>query len=495
MIMGERFSRLLKKTHLWCFTTYFAEGFPFSIIRSISVVFFRDRQVSLEGIGLTSLYGIPWILKFLWGPQVDEYGSKRQWLLVMQGALAMMILGAALAAGLSAGTLLVALIFFAAAVVAATHDIAIDGYYLAALDKQGQTKFLGYRIMAYRVAMMTGSGVIVFLGTRLGWFSGFLAAGLIMALLFLYHLLFLPEPESVRRPLAALGAGLIRSRFGRRGLPLLLLIATALLLFWPRLPAPARKILALVNEKNLARFISVVLFLFLLILAAFRKKIQARLTQQHDTFYARAFLSFLDQEKIGPILLFITLVRAGEWLQTNMVGPFFVDLGIKVHISWISGVVGWGATIIGALLGGWLISRYGLKRTIWPLLLAQNLTHLVYMALAFSLNHFVVLNTGSAHPTPLPLLTLLTVAGVHGFEQFASGLGNAVLVTYLMRICKSEFKAAHFAIGSGLMSVTGVFAGILSGIITAALGYGAFFGISFLASIPGMLLVFFIPKW
>ena len=62
---------ILKKPHFWCFSTYFAEGFPFSVIRSVSTVFFRDRGVSLEAVGLTTFFGLPWILKFFWGPLVD----------------------------------------------------------------------------------------------------------------------------------------------------------------------------------------------------------------------------------------------------------------------------------------------------------------------------------------------------------------------------------------------------------------------------------------
>ncbi len=53
---------------IWAFTTYFAEGFPYSIIRTVSSLFFRDMKMSLEGIGLTSLFGLPWVLKFLWAP-------------------------------------------------------------------------------------------------------------------------------------------------------------------------------------------------------------------------------------------------------------------------------------------------------------------------------------------------------------------------------------------------------------------------------------------
>ena len=130
---------ILKKPHLWCFSTYFAEGFPYSIIRSVSTVFFRDRGVSLEAVGLTTFFGLPWILKFFWGPLVDEFATKHRWLLAMQAALAVLIGAAAFLVPLPGGVRLIAILFFAGAFVAATHDIAIDGYYLAALDKEEQT--------------------------------------------------------------------------------------------------------------------------------------------------------------------------------------------------------------------------------------------------------------------------------------------------------------------------------------------------------------------
>ena len=81
----------------------------------------------------------------------------------------------------------------------------------------------------------------------------------------------------------------------------------------------------------------------------------------------------------------------------------------------------------------------------------------------------------------------------HGFDQFASGLGNAALMTFLMRICHREYKAAHYAIGSGLMNLSGLFAGVASGFIAAWLGYAWLFGLSFLVSIPAMLIIPFLP--
>jgi PAT family beta-lactamase induction signal transducer AmpG len=115
------------------------------------------------------------------------------------------------------------------------------------------------------------------------------------------------------------------------------------------------------------------------------------------------------------------------------------------------------------------------------------------MFLALNLHRFVLMNTGAEVPTPIGHLNLFLVASVHAFDQFAGGLGTSVLITFLMRTCLTEFKAAHFAIGSGLMNIGGVFSGVVSGFLAEWLGYGYFFGVSFLASLPGMALIAFVP--
>jgi len=153
----------LSAPHFWAFTTYFTEGFPFTLFRTVSSVFFRDMGVSLEGVGLTSLLGIPWIIKFLWSPALDRYATKRKWVLAMQAVLVVIMLIIAVMASTSLAVPAIAALFFTGAVISATHDIAIDGYYMEALDFDGQAKFVGYRVMAYRIAMMTGTGVVVHL--------------------------------------------------------------------------------------------------------------------------------------------------------------------------------------------------------------------------------------------------------------------------------------------------------------------------------------------
>ncbi len=332
------------------------------------------------------------------------------------------------------------------------------------------------------------------IGTSFSWLAAFLSAGLLLGLLAAYHYFFLPECETQRRPFRQIWRLFNHPRLLAYALAAMAVITALAIFFNSARYQGWKEVNPLLKELNFPRVVGMGLLLALLIMAVFRKKLTAVMTRDPDSFYGKAFLTFLDQEKIGLILAFIVLVRSGEFMVSSMVSPFIVDLGIANHYGWISGGVGIPASIIGALLGGWMIARFGLKMMIWPFLLAQNLTNVAYMLLAKGLVFYIAANTGAAQPLFMGTGNLLLAAGVHGFDQFASGLGTAVLTTFLMRICKMEFKAAHFAIGSGLMSLGGIVAGVSSGFIASWLGYSGMFGISFLISIPAMVLLFWVPK-
>jgi PAT family beta-lactamase induction signal transducer AmpG len=483
----------LQAPHVWAFTTYFAEGFPYTLIRIISSVFFRDMKVSLEAIGFTSLFGLPWVLKFLWGPQIDQFGTKRRWMLNTQGLLVLLFLGTALMTPFAWMIKWIAVALFAGAVIAATHDMAIDGYYMEALDKEGQARFVGYRVMAYRIAMMTGTGIVVTIGTTTSWRLAYLSSAGLLGAFFLYHLFLLPRVETQKRPIHLCFVPLLSPKRAGTAAVLLLLVAAlhwSMPVGWYDSLSAHVPVLAHIRVSG---WIGIGLLLGLVFMALFKDHIRQFLFGDPEAFYAKAFMAYMDREKMGLALAFIVLMRTGESMLASMVSPFIVDLGIKVHYGWISGGVGLPFSIVGAMLGGWFIARYGLKRTIWPFLLAQNLTNLIYMALALGLQPYVAMNTGASIPTPIGPFNLFLVALVHAFDQFSGGLGTSVLITFLMRTCLSEFKAAHYAIGTGLMNISGVLSGVLSGFLAQRLGYGWFFGISFLASIPGMGLLFLIP--
>jgi MFS transporter, PAT family, beta-lactamase induction signal transducer AmpG len=492
-MVNNQKNSVTQSPHVWTLTTYFAEGFPYTIIRIISSVFFRDMKVSLEGIGLTSLFGLPWVLKFLWGPQVDQFSTKRRWMLLMQALLVIMTIAVAFFTPMTNGVKIIAAILFVGAFIAATHDIAIDGYYMEALNDKGQAKFIGNRVMGFRIAMMTGTGVIVTIGAVTNWFIAYVSAGILLLLFLLYHFFFLPVVEKAKRP----ASDILKTYLKFKTL-LFVLAATIFVLVLKRIFTMEwfdefKKAIPVLDKINFSGWIAIGLLTTLVLLAALKGRIKGLLLKHEDAFYSRAFISFMDREKMGIFLAFVILMRIGEWMVSSMVPPFMVDLGIKRHYGWISAGVGLPLTIAGAMLGGWLISRYTLKRVLWPLLLAQNLTIIPYMFLALALNKYILLNTGSSALTAIGGGNLFLVASVCGIEQLGNGLGNSVLITIVMRSCLPEFKAAHFAIGSGLWNISSLFSGVVSGFLAGWLGYGPFFGIAFLASIPGMAMVSFIP--
>jgi PAT family beta-lactamase induction signal transducer AmpG len=209
-----------------------------------------------------------------------------------------------------------------------------------------------------------------------------------------------------------------------------------------------------------------------------------RAIDNSDSFYARAFVDFLEQPQIGRILAFVILFRAGESLLLKMRYPFFSDLGMSLpEYGLASGTVGLVLSFSATLLGGALISSQSLRRWIWPFVLMQNTLNLVFAGVGY-------------YAASLPIgqeigLTVLTLA--LGLESFGSGLGTAVFMVYLMRCCRPDFKAAHMAIVTAMMSISFTLAGVCSGFLAEWLGYGSYFVLSFCVAVPGMALIPFIP--
>lgn len=414
-------------------------------------------------------------------------------MLITQFALVIMIFSVAFFVQIPGGAKIIAILFFIGAFVAATHDMAIDGYYMEALDKKGQAKFVGYRVMAYRIAWMTGNGVVVTIGAHTNWTIGFLFAGFLFLLLFLYHFFFLPTAEKEKTPIFKI----IKTSFRLK--PIIVLIVcifvaiTIRWLFTLQWYQELKEQVPIISKISFSGWVGIFLLIALVTLTFFKEKIKGFILKDSDSFYSQAFISYMDRNKMGATLAFIILLRAGEFMLTSMSASFMVDLGIIKHFGWISAGFGLPFSILGAIVGGWAISKYSLKKTIWPFLLAQNFTNLIYMFLALFLSNYLIINTGAENVVPIGNFNLFLVASVNAFDQFSGGLGTAVLMTFLMRTCLPDFKAAHYAIGSGLMNICGVLAGVVSGFLAEWLGYGIFFGISFLASVPGMAMIFFIP--
>ena len=167
---------------LWVALLYFAEGFPFGLLFDAFPVYFRLHGMSLTEIGLLSVVGLPWTLKFLWAPVVDVVGSRRSWIVTCQGLLALdlgflLFLDPTASGSLAWGGLI------ALAILAATQDIAIDAYTIELLDQTEMGPANGLRVSTYRVALIVAGGVFVGAAGLVGWQPAFLTAAVLLAVL------------------------------------------------------------------------------------------------------------------------------------------------------------------------------------------------------------------------------------------------------------------------------------------------------------------------
>ena len=193
-----------KRALLWTSTTYFGEGLPWSFLHQMGTEFLTAIGASKTAIGSTSLLHLAVTFKFAWSPALDLFGKRRTWLWVLQLVLG---LGMFVVAGVAPSRNMTAfwVILSALAVVHATHDIACDGFYLQALDEREQALYSGTRLGAYRLALIVGSSVLVYLAGKTNWLYGFGAAGVLMIVTALVNAFVMPHPPE-RDPRDASGS-------------------------------------------------------------------------------------------------------------------------------------------------------------------------------------------------------------------------------------------------------------------------------------------------
>jgi len=159
----------------WVFvpSLYFAEGIPYVVIMTVSVIMYKRLGLSNADIALyTSWLYLPWVIKPLWSPVVDLLRTKRFWIVIMQFSLGLGFLGIAGAIPLSNFLFYTLAILWILAFSSATHDIAADGFYMLSLTETQQAYFVGIRSTFYRLAMITGQGILIILAGYLESVSG-----------------------------------------------------------------------------------------------------------------------------------------------------------------------------------------------------------------------------------------------------------------------------------------------------------------------------------
>lgn len=196
-----------------------------------------------------------------------------------------------------------------------------------------------------------------------------------------------------------------------------------------------------------------------------------------------AFASYFRQPGIAAILAFLMFYRFGEAMVAKISPLFLKDtlakggLGLSNEaVGSIKGVVGVFGIVLGGLVGGWVVSRFGLRRSFWAIAVCMHLPNLLYLWAA------------SAHPP------IAAMYGVDFTDQFGYGFGFAGYIIYQMYVAqRGSYRTAHYALGVGIGALFIQVAGILSGILQANLGYRGFFIAVIFMTIPGLLTLLFIP--
>ena len=148
----------------WVPSLYFAEGLPYVIVMTLSVVMYKRMGMSNTDIALyTSWLNLPWVIKPLWSPFVDLVKTKRFWIITMQLLIGAGLAGVAFTIPSPHFFQTTLAVFWLIAFSSATHDIAADGFYMLGLSTHQQAFFVGIRSTFYRIATIVGQGLLIML--------------------------------------------------------------------------------------------------------------------------------------------------------------------------------------------------------------------------------------------------------------------------------------------------------------------------------------------
>jgi PAT family beta-lactamase induction signal transducer AmpG len=189
------------------------------------------------------------------------------------------------------------------------------------------------------------------------------------------------------------------------------------------------------------------------------------------------FADFMTRPGWIAILVFVVLYKFGDALAGVMANPFYVAMGFtKLEVASISKVFGVVATLAGLAVGGITVYRLGLYQALLACGVLQAISNLMY-ALQSIVGHDV---------------TMLTVT--IGIENFTGGMGSAAFVAYLSSLCNVAFTATQYALLSSLATVGRTTLSASGGWLSDQLDWVAFFTLTTLAAIPGILMVLWLMK-
>jgi PAT family beta-lactamase induction signal transducer AmpG len=415
----------------------FSAGLPFYLVFQTLSAWLRQAGVERSTIGMLAWVGLAYTLKFLWSPIVDRVplpwltrvlGRRRSWMLLAQLGIGVGIFNISLHDP-SAGIMSMALWAVFVAFCAATQDISIDAWRIesAATEQQGAMA-AAYQI-GYRVALIVGSAGAFTLADRYGWQTSYLTMAVLVAV------------------------GLLATLLSRE-------------------PQPAVAAAVIEREQRVIQWLE-------------RKAHWPAALQSAGAWFIGAvicpltdFFSRYGMPLSVAVLLFMGSYRLTDFTMGSMTNTFYIDRGYTLtQIATVVKFYGLAMSLIGVVLAGIVIMRFGLLRS------------LVLGSLMVMLS-----NLGFSMLASLATPSLLGLGIVNGFDNLALALHGTALIAFLSSLTSARYTATQYALFSSLYALPGKVLEGLSGFVVDAAGFQWFFIYTASLSIPALLLLWHLQR-
>jgi PAT family beta-lactamase induction signal transducer AmpG len=410
----------------------FSSGLPFLLVFSTLSVWLTQEGVSLAAIGFFSAVRTPYDFKFLWAPLIDRVplpilsrllGRRRGWTLAAQIALMASIFVLA-STDPGRAPLTTAFFAFVVAFTSASQDIVIDAYRIELLEEHEQGHGAGSLVLGYRIGILTSGAGALWLASAFTWSEVYSIMG-VLVVVGMITVLLSPEPKDDGGRQAADAEAVRKSGELER-----------------RLPHGAARTVA---------------WLYLAVVEPFR--------------------DFATREGWLAILLFVMLYKLGDAYLGVMANPFYIKMGFSVaEIASVSKVFGFGATLIGALLGGIMVIRIGIFRSLLYCGILQALSNLVFAAQAAAGHNIAML--------------VVTIAA----ENVTGGMATAAFVAYLSSLCNTAYTATQYALLTSFMAFSRDVLAASSGVLAERVDWITFFVITAILALPALVILIWMMR-
>jgi len=404
----------------WVPTGYFAEGMPFVMITYVSATMFKDLgHTDTEITFWMGSLTLMWSLKPLWAAVLDMFKTKKWFVLAMEFSMVLLLAVLAFSLALPSYFLVSIGVLWIMAFTSASHDICMDGIYLTSLEKKQQAEFAGIQGVFWNMGRIFCMSAIIYIA---GYFG---------------------EGEQGSWSIAWCVAAAVMSA--------------------------------------LAGY-----HLFRLPTGSISKRPQS--FREGCATFGDSIVDFFRKPKILGMLSFVLLFRSGEGLLVG-VGHLFLQAPIETgglgltleQKGLIEGLVSTPVSLVGGILGGVIIARYGLKRMLFPMAICLNVPNLTY----------VYLSQVASPDAPLSLVTVGTLVTI---EKFFYSFGFVANMLYMMQqISPGRYHMVHYAFCSAIMIFALGQTGIVSGLLADKFGYESFFILVMFATIPSFIVAWLAP--